>query len=127
MTDILWISLHPISDSQKQKLAQKGYNVVASVNHTWGDAPPTQDFVDLATLHKASTVIFAGVLPVDILADLLQGNKGVISFTHKLRGKPVTTDTATDDLVATLIRNDEVWNDVVEFPCPLWCLTTKKW
>ena len=127
--EILWVSQHPLSANQADKLAQEGYSVVAQVNHQWGETP-VKEFESLAQTNGASSTIFAGVLPASLYGEFLKANKAFITLSHKERGKRVDDSTPIEALVASLMGNHEVWNGRVwdiSNPLPIWRFVSYTW
>ncbi len=129
LQEIIWVSQHPLSANQADKLAQEGYVVVAQVNHNWGETP-VKEFELLAQTHDASSIVFAGVLPASLYGEFLKANKAFISLSHKERGKRVSDDTPIEALVASLMGNHEVWNGRrfdIQNSQPIWRFVSYTW
>jgi hypothetical protein len=127
--EILWVSQHPLSANQAEKLAQEGYSVVAQVNHQWGETP-VKEFEHLAQIHGASSTVFAGVLPASLYGEFLKANKAFITLSHKERGQRVDDSTPIEALVASLMGNHEVWNGRgwdISNPLPIWRFVSYTW
>jgi hypothetical protein len=125
--NILWVSQHPLSANQADKLAQKGYKVVAQVNHQWGENP-VSEFEFLAQTHGASSTIFAGVLPAPLYGEFLNAHKAFITLSHRERGVRVDDSTPVEALVASFMGNHELWVDYDNpLPYPVWQFVSYTW